>query len=264
MTESDTDKETQSESSQQMETADAEDEGSEGASEMEGGGLSLPGLDDLDGTDDEEESEAEASADGEEEDIFSLSVPSADEIDGDETSEEEAEEEETSGEESVEPAEASEEPEGDGEKQDESAAAEEADNSEPVSRPPRSDKPSKPPELPKRPDDVKGARETPDRKLNFRSGEKVGGRFTVQRYLGSSGGGISYLCKHDDAGGRVVIKVLAMPAPEGDQLEFIRQKIRTASQIRHKNLTNILGMGRTDDGKVYVAMDFVKIGRAHV
>lgn len=245
MTESDTDKEKQSESSQELEAADGEDDGStadqqsegdssESSSEPEAGGLSLPGLDDIDGGDEEESSEAEEEA-GDEEDIFSMSVPSVDEVDG-----------------------AADSDEGTSEEEDEAASAEQVDEEGASENEDTADKPSKPPELPKRPDDVKGARETPDRKLNFRSGEKVGGRFTVQRYLGSSGGGISYLCKHDEAGGRVVIKVLAMAAPEGDQLEFVRQKIRTASQLRHKNLTNILGMGRTDDGKVYVAMDFVE------
>ncbi|MFB6375878.1 MAG: hypothetical protein ABEN55_22810, partial [Bradymonadaceae bacterium] len=55
------------------------------------------------------------------------------------------------------------------------------------------DGPAKPPALPERPPDVKGARETPDEKLTLKSGETVGGRFNVERYLGSSGGGISYL-----------------------------------------------------------------------
>lgn len=115
-----------------------------------------------------------------------------------------------------------------------------------------------PPSLPEQPDDVKGSRETPDQQLEFRSGDRVGGRFIVERYLGSSGGGISYLCREEDSGDPVVIKVLTMPAPSGDHLEWIREQIRTASRIRAENLTDILGMGTTEDGKVYVAMDYIE------
>jgi len=115
-----------------------------------------------------------------------------------------------------------------------------------------------PPSLPKQPDDVKGSRESPDQQLEFRSGDRVGGRFVVERYLGSSGGGISYLCREDDSGNPVVIKVLTMPAPRGEHLEWMRGKIRAASQIRAANTTDILGMGTTGDGEVYVAMDYIE------
>jgi len=115
-----------------------------------------------------------------------------------------------------------------------------------------------PPSLPEQPDDVKGSRETPDRQLEFRSGERVGGRFTVERYLGSSGGGISYLCREEESGAPVVIKVLSMPAPDEEHLKWIREKIRTASRIRADHLTDILGMGTTEEGKVYVAMNYTE------
>ena len=117
---------------------------------------------------------------------------------------------------------------------------------------------SKPPELPEQPDDVKGSRETPDEKLSLQSGQTVGGRFTVERYLGSSGGGISYQCREEESGRAVVIKVLSLGGSSEQQLERIRTQIRTASQIRHRNLTDILGMGRTEDGEIFVAMDFVE------
>lgn len=115
-----------------------------------------------------------------------------------------------------------------------------------------------PPSIPETPDDVRGSRETPEEKLSFSSGEKVGGRFTVERYLGSSGGGVSYLCHEGTDGAPVVIKVLAMPAPSGDRLDWIRTQIRSSSAVRHPNLTDVLGMGTTEEGKVFVAMEFVE------
>ncbi len=118
--------------------------------------------------------------------------------------------------------------------------------------------PETPPSLPERPDDVRGSRETPDEKLTLQSGDVVGGRFVVRRYLGSSGGGISYLCRERESGRAVVIKVLAIGRPSEDNLARIRREIRTVSQIRHVNLTDILGMGQLEDGQVFVAMEFVE------
>ncbi|MFB6375877.1 MAG: protein kinase, partial [Bradymonadaceae bacterium] len=62
----------------------------------------------------------------------------------------------------------------------------------------------------------------------------------------------------DESGRPVVIKVLAIGSSDPNTLERIRNEIRTVSQIRHDNLTDILGMGRIDDGQLFVAMNFVQ------
>lgn len=90
------------------------------------------------------------------------------------------------------------------------------------------------------------------------TGDLVGGRFVIVRYLGSSGGGVSYLAEDTSAGGEVVIKVLAMAAPDAAAFGHMAETVRLASTIDHKNLTKIIGMGRADDGRAFVAMEFVK------
>lgn len=115
-----------------------------------------------------------------------------------------------------------------------------------------------PPALPKRPDDVKGGQETPDRKLDFKSGEVIGGRFEVERYLGSSGGATSYLCRDQRDDAPVSLKVLEMPIPDEERLEVLREHIRTASRIQHPNVADILGMGQTEESKLFVAMRFIE------
>lgn len=105
---------------------------------------------------------------------------------------------------------------------------------------------------------VFGAQELPRQQASLGTGDVVGGRFEVGRYLGSSGGGISYLCVDQRSGDDVVVKVLAMPSPPKAKFESMYDTVRTASSIQHRNLTKIIGMGRTPTGEAFVAMEFVR------
>lgn len=104
---------------------------------------------------------------------------------------------------------------------------------------------------------VRSAHEAPDG-ATLNTGDLVGGRFVIVRYLGSSGGGVSYLSEDTSLGGEVVIKVLAMEAPDNVTFGQMAETVRLASAIEHRNLTKIIGMGRVDDGRAFVAMEFVK------
>lgn len=98
----------------------------------------------------------------------------------------------------------------------------------------------------------------PPKEATLNTGELVGGRFVIVRYLGSSGGGVSYLSEDTSLGGEVVIKVLAMEAPDNVTFGRLAESVRLASTIEHRNLTKIIGMGRVEDGRAFVAMEFVK------
>ncbi len=107
---------------------------------------------------------------------------------------------------------------------------------------------------------VFGARELPKSHVaaSLSTGDLVGGRFEVQRYLGASGGGISYLCADQANETEVVIKVLAMAPPSKIKFDEMYDQVRIASGISHRNLTKIIGMGRTPSGEAFVAMEYVK------
>lgn len=104
---------------------------------------------------------------------------------------------------------------------------------------------------------VRSATQVPEEPTTLRTGDTVAGAFTVQRYLGSSAGAISYLCsdKKDDTS--VVVKVLTRPFPGDEIYEEYRAEIKRANSIRHKNLTRILGMGKTGKKEMFVAMEYV-------
>ncbi len=140
----------------------------------------------------------------------------------------------------------------------------------PAARPPAQSKRTPPPGVPKPPPGVpkpamgkhapgvRNATEAPAEPTTLRTGDTVGGAFVVQRYLGSSGGAISYLCEEKSKGDSVVIKVLSQPYPGDEAYGKLRERIRVASSIRHNNLTKILGMGTTGTNEMFVAMEYVR------
>lgn len=90
------------------------------------------------------------------------------------------------------------------------------------------------------------------------TGDVVGGRFKVERYLGASGGGVSYLSKDGKTSKPAVIKVLTMPFPGDQKVKELSAFIRKASSIRHPNLTRLLGMGLTEGQEIFVALEFIR------
>jgi hypothetical protein len=110
----------------------------------------------------------------------------------------------------------------------------------------------------KRAPGVRNATQAPAEPTTLRTGDTVGGAFVVERYLGSSGGAISYLCDEKGKDHQVVIKVLSMPFPGDQAFSKLKDRIKVASSIRHRNLTKILGMGTTGKDEMFVAMEFVR------
>lgn len=127
----------------------------------------------------------------------------------------------------------------------------------PASKPP----PGAPPPSPamgKRAPGVRNATEAPAEPTTLRTGDTVGGAFVVERYLGSSGGAISYLCNQKGEDDQVVIKVLSQPYPGDEAFQKLRERIKVANSIRQRNLTKILGMGKTGQDEMFVAMEYVR------
>ncbi|WP_146618119.1 protein kinase domain-containing protein [Lujinxingia litoralis] len=123
--------------------------------------------------------------------------------------------------------------------------------------------PSRPPGPPPRPavrrqaPGVRGSQQAPEA-ATLKTGDVVGGRFAVERYLGSSGGGVSYLCVDRQTRQSVVVKVLDMPFPGEEAFAALSEDIRLAGSMDHRNLAAALGMGRTQSGEIFIAMEFVE------
>ena len=78
------------------------------------------------------------------------------------------------------------------------------------------------------------------------------------RYLGSSDGAISYLCKDRKRDRDAVIKVIDLGMiPEALQSQLNDEVVR-AAQLQHPSLTGLFGMGKVDAQHLFVAMEFVQ------
>lgn len=89
-------------------------------------------------------------------------------------------------------------------------------------------------------------------------GHVVGGRYRVVSKLGEGGMGQVYLAEHVRMKRKSAIKIMR-PALVGDAeaLQRFTREAENASKISHPNVASIFDFGETDDGLVYLAMEFV-------
>lgn len=89
-------------------------------------------------------------------------------------------------------------------------------------------------------------------------GHVIGGRYRVVSQLGAGGMGTVYLAEHVRMKRKSAIKIMR-PALVGDAdaLQRFTREAENASKISHPNVASIFDFGETDDGMVYLAMEFV-------
>lgn len=89
-------------------------------------------------------------------------------------------------------------------------------------------------------------------------GHVIGGRYRVVAHVGEGGMGQVYLAEHVRMKRKSAIKIMR-PALVGDAeaLQRFTREAENASKISHPNVASIFDFGETDDGLVYLAMEFV-------
>ena len=89
----------------------------------------------------------------------------------------------------------------------------------------------------------------------------VGGRYKVVSLIAEGGMGRVYLAEQDMGGAsrRVAIKVLLSQysVRKADVARFMRE-CSTVSQLEHPNTIKFYDYGETDEGDLYIAMEFVR------
>lgn len=90
----------------------------------------------------------------------------------------------------------------------------------------------------------------------FSIGQEIGG-FRVEQVLGASEGGTSYLVKDPSGNRLLVMKTLAVTNAESAFYENLRDYVQLSSEVRHKNLGKVYGLGR-EGNVVFVAMEFIQ------
>lgn len=89
-------------------------------------------------------------------------------------------------------------------------------------------------------------------------GKMIGGRYRVISRIGEGGMGQVYLAEHVRMKRKSAIKIMR-PAllHEQEALQRFTREAENASKITHPNVAAIFDFGETDDGLVYLAMEFV-------
>ena len=89
-------------------------------------------------------------------------------------------------------------------------------------------------------------------------GKTFGGRYMIETLIGEGGLGRVYRARHVKLSRRYAVKVPFGDVAGDDRLRHrFAQEAEAASRIEHANLVGVLDVGETEDGLLYLVMDFV-------
>ncbi len=89
-------------------------------------------------------------------------------------------------------------------------------------------------------------------------GQVIAGRYLVLERIGAGGMGVVYRAKHEVVGGDVALKFLSpqLAYEPSNRARFLREA-RAANRINHEHIIDITDYGETDDGRVYLVMEYL-------
>ena len=89
-------------------------------------------------------------------------------------------------------------------------------------------------------------------------GVLVDGKYELERRLGSGGMGTVYVARNKITDEQVAVKILNPDTDDDASMpERFKQEAEVATTIRHPNLVPVNDFGRTDDGLLYMVMEYV-------
>jgi serine/threonine protein kinase len=90
-------------------------------------------------------------------------------------------------------------------------------------------------------------------------GRTIGGRYLIEEELGSGGMGAVYRARHQIIGRDVALKFLepGLVRNERQRKRFLGEA-RAANQINHEHIIDITDFGETEDGLVYMVMEYLE------
>lgn len=89
-------------------------------------------------------------------------------------------------------------------------------------------------------------------------GRTLSGRYVIEERIGVGGMGTVYRAKHEVVGRDVAVKFLApeLSYEPTNRTRFLREA-RAANRINHEHIIDITDFGETDDGHVYLVMEYL-------
>lgn len=97
-----------------------------------------------------------------------------------------------------------------------------------------------------------------DEPSEFVAGQKIG-RFEIQCSLGAGGMGQIYLAYDENLGRKIALKLIPREfAADPHRVQRFEQEARAASALNHPNVCVIHDVGRTENGRHFIAMEFIE------
>src|SRR5438045_3992537 len=95
--------------------------------------------------------------------------------------------------------------------------------------------------------------------LREREGTVVGGKWRLDREIGSGGTATVYAASHCQIGTRVAVKLLNEEALENDgaRARFLREGELT-NRVRHEGVIRVIDNGETEDGLPFLVMELLE------
>ncbi len=89
-------------------------------------------------------------------------------------------------------------------------------------------------------------------------GTELAQRYRVERTLGQGGMGVVYLAEHIGVGRQLAVKVLTHDWSRHEVVaRRFREEARAANAANHPNIVEVYDAGRLDDGRLYMAMEYL-------
>lgn len=97
---------------------------------------------------------------------------------------------------------------------------------------------------------------TPEDQSDSLLGTVIGSKYRVRKVLGAGGMGAVYLALNEDLGRTVALKMLHGPlAADKEFAARFRAEAWAAAAIRHPGIVDVLDLGTTEDGKLFIVME---------
>src|SRR6516162_8005122 len=87
--------------------------------------------------------------------------------------------------------------------------------------------------------------------------ESIGG-YRIVRHVGEGGMGRVYEAVQDDPPRTVALKVLRLGLDSTEMRQRFAREGRILNQLRHAGIAQVFGAGATEDGQLYLAMEFIR------
>jgi serine/threonine-protein kinase len=91
------------------------------------------------------------------------------------------------------------------------------------------------------------------------TGDRIFGDYIIRKKLGEGGMGAVYLAENVAIDQRIAIKVLHAAGEQTEELvQRFNREARTISRLTHPNIIRVFIFGKTEDGVIYLAMEYVE------